>query len=478
MSRYGSINNSTSAAQSGYLPKASNAAGQWNWTAPAQAGLIPTGGILPFAGSSVSTPPESIFATYGGAGTQGAVTVSSDTVFSAIDGATPGKGEYTSLHINTGVTLTIDTKIAYIAVQGDCHIHGTLSAYGGTYASNPGQYTPPGTLGNQNTTGGLNGLDSTGAASTAAVAYCWAGSGGGSSYPGSGGGAGGVGGTGVGVGVNIAGNSYANLITALQLGKITGTGASLASTLAAGGGGSSATTHTGESVNAGGGGVIYLEIGGALYFDGVLQAQGTTGSYIPNARSIGGGGGGVIIVRTKYAPLNTGTTNVAGGLAGGSGSGASSSDGGPGKYYLNILPALAGVPDGYLLCNGDSKTVAAYSSLWAIIGDTYGGDGGTNFNVPDLRARIPMGVNTDGPLSDTRTNKALASTAGEETHVLSIAELASHDHGFGAAATNHGTTVAGHTITSGTARLTTATGSNTAHNTLQPYITINYIIKT
>lgn len=57
-----------------------------------------------------------------------------------------------------------------------------------------------------------------------------------------------------------------------------------------------------------------------------------------------------------------------------------------------IFP-FAGInlPVGYLLCNGASYKVADYPDLYAVIGNTYGGDS-TNFNVPDYRETVLVGV--------------------------------------------------------------------------------------
>ena len=57
-----------------------------------------------------------------------------------------------------------------------------------------------------------------------------------------------------------------------------------------------------------------------------------------------------------------------------------------------IFP-FAGInlPVGYLLCNGASYAVADYPDLYAVIGNTYGGDT-ENFNVPDYRETVLVGV--------------------------------------------------------------------------------------
>ena len=67
------------------------------------------------------------------------------------------------------------------------------------------------------------------------------------------------------------------------------------------------------------------------------------------------------------------------------------------KYFSNapigVIQAFSGTtaPHGYLLCNGASYKVADYPDLYAVIGNTYGGDT-ENFNVPDYRETVLVGV--------------------------------------------------------------------------------------
>ena len=180
-------------------------------------------------------------------------------------------------------------------------------------------------------------------------------------------------------------------------------------------------------------------------------------------------------------------------------------------------------PDGWLLCYGQAISRTTYSSLYAVIGTTFGaGDGSTTFNVPDLRGRIRAGKdNMGGSAASRLTSTTITSGAttignsgGEQTHVLTTAELAAHSHGVTDAGHSHGITdpTHAHTYTranygaaygsgggigsgagsnvptdsigtgisinsAATGVTINSAGSDTAHNNVQPTMIFNTIIK-
>jgi microcystin-dependent protein len=153
-----------------------------------------------------------------------------------------------------------------------------------------------------------------------------------------------------------------------------------------------------------------------------------------------------------------------------------------------IVPyAASGAPRGWLACDGAAVSRTQFLDLFNTIGTTFGiGDGFSTFNLPDLRARTIIGQNFNGlPNSginnSSRTTKTLADNGGAETHILSTAEMPQHDHtqrqgntsgiGLGPAPGTFGTNITNTSIT------TTDTGGGQAHNNLQPYLTLNYIIR-
>ena len=87
----------------------------------------------------------------------------------------------------------------------------------------------------------------------------------------------------------------------------------------------------------------------------------------------------------------------------------------------SIVPfAGSTLPNGYLLCDGSSVSRTDYTELFSVIGTKFGsGDGSTTFNVPNLNGRLAIGQSND---------HLFASSGGEETHVLTTGEIASHLH--------------------------------------------------
>lgn len=86
-----------------------------------------------------------------------------------------------------------------------------------------------------------------------------------------------------------------------------------------------------------------------------------------------------------------------------------------------IMPFAGTVaPENYLFCDGSAVSRTTYATLFGVIGTTFGaGDGSTTFNVPDLSGRVPLGVSS---------THLLGSTGGSETVTLTEQELPSHVH--------------------------------------------------
>lgn len=196
------------------------------------------------------------------------------------------------------------------------------------------------------------------------------------------------------------------------------------------------------------------------------------------------------------------------------------------------------IPSGWLSCRGQLVSRIEYADLFAVIGVRYGnGDGSTTFAVPNLQARVPVGLsetdsdfNTVGKTGGQKTvtlteaqmpshthsqnshsHNASTGTAGRHGHNSSVGSAGSHEHSYtrlsssvagrasgnlstqtgatsgsstgSAGSHNHSLSIFEngdhtHSVSVGGATASNnPTGGGEAHNNVQPYITVNYIIK-
>ena len=76
-------------------------------------------------------------------------------------------------------------------------------------------------------------------------------------------------------------------------------------------------------------------------------------------------------------------------------------------------------PKGWAFCNGQLLPINQNQALFSLLGTTYGGNGQTNFALPDLRDRVPM---------HTGGGHTLGERGGETAHTVSTAEMPLHTH--------------------------------------------------
>jgi len=81
-------------------------------------------------------------------------------------------------------------------------------------------------------------------------------------------------------------------------------------------------------------------------------------------------------------------------------------------------------PLGYDYCNGQTYSIAQYSALFALIGTTYGGNGTTTFQLPDLQGRVPIGQGAGPGLPDY----TMGEMGGSPTVTLTTANIPAHIH--------------------------------------------------
>jgi microcystin-dependent protein len=147
------------------------------------------------------------------------------------------------------------------------------------------------------------------------------------------------------------------------------------------------------------------------------------------------------------------------------------------------VEAFAGavIPRGWLLCDGSLVSKSIYYHLYMIIGDRYGAGNADNFNLPDLRGKNIIGAGTGSGLSE----RNIAESGGEEKHELTVNELPAHTHTqiiqngvqwtptYAAIETGSNTSADEPIAVVNTG----STGGNQAHNVMDPFLVLNYIIK-
>jgi len=161
--------------------------------------------------------------------------------------------------------------------------------------------------------------------------------------------------------------------------------------------------------------------------------------------------------------------------------------------FVGEIRTFAGgfAPTGWALCNGQLISISSNTALFSLLGTTYGGNGTSNFALPDLRGRAPMHAGNGAGL----TPRLLGENGGTETVTLTPAQAPSHTHTLRASSANgnsadpkdHVPSNGGSTTTpyaSGTADTPMSAGAiapaggEQPHNNLMPYLTVTFIIAT
>jgi microcystin-dependent protein len=147
-------------------------------------------------------------------------------------------------------------------------------------------------------------------------------------------------------------------------------------------------------------------------------------------------------------------------------------------------------PRGWAWCDGQLLPLSQNTALFSLLGTTYGGNGKSNFALPDLQGRAPMHPGQGPGLS----LHDLGETGGSETVSLLESEIPSHSHAFNVsradglvgnptsqllaagigigmyAASNAGA------LTQMSPNTLTPAGGDQPHNNMQPYLTFYFCI--
>jgi microcystin-dependent protein len=146
-------------------------------------------------------------------------------------------------------------------------------------------------------------------------------------------------------------------------------------------------------------------------------------------------------------------------------------------------------PQGWAFCDGQLLPLSQNTALFSLLGTTYGGNGKSNFALPDLQGRAPMHPGQGPGLS----LHDLGETGGSETVTLLESEIPSHSHDLNAlGAPANRTSPVGNTITrvsagnayaasgaplaAASAQALSPTGGSQPHNNMQPYLTLYFNI--
>lgn len=142
-------------------------------------------------------------------------------------------------------------------------------------------------------------------------------------------------------------------------------------------------------------------------------------------------------------------------------------------------------PKGWAFCNGQLLPINQNQALFSLLGTTFGGNGQTNFALPDLRGRTPI---------HEGSGHTLGERGGEQAHTISQAEMPTHTHFVQASSEAADTSVA--TTSSYFANAAPSTiyttdpqglvamhptavtniGGSQAHLNMQPFLTLNFCI--
>ena len=145
-------------------------------------------------------------------------------------------------------------------------------------------------------------------------------------------------------------------------------------------------------------------------------------------------------------------------------------------------------PQGWAFCDGQLLSISQNAALFSLLGTTYGGDGESNFALPDLRSRVPVSLGQGEGLSSYAEGQA----GGTETVTLGPAQMPAHTHAVSASSSpaaserpagrvlarspDHSYIPEPDTDTVMNAKMIGEAGNSQPHENIQPYLVLNFCI--
>jgi microcystin-dependent protein len=165
------------------------------------------------------------------------------------------------------------------------------------------------------------------------------------------------------------------------------------------------------------------------------------------------------------------------------------------EQYLGQIRILGSTfpPVGFLTCAGQTLSIQQYNALYSLLGIQFGGDARANFNLPDLRGRTFLGTGTyNGNTYPVGQNNG---AYGTPTVTLKADQVPAHTHGVNVSTGKGSSPPVGNTLSQtqlsekffavpGTgsfvplANQLGLVGDGVAHNNMQPYLALNFVIAT
>ena len=153
--------------------------------------------------------------------------------------------------------------------------------------------------------------------------------------------------------------------------------------------------------------------------------------------------------------------------------------------YVGEIRMFGGnfAPAGWMFCDGQQLPISENETLFQLIGTTYGGDGQSTFNLPNLQSRVPIHM---------LTSNDIAETGGAEEITLTIQQIPIHTHAFIGAAADGNAIDTTNNLPANSLNITpyinatpdgnmspqaiAPVGGSQPHTNLQPYLCVNFII--